>query len=66
MRINHYPENIRSHICFFCPECKNKMFVLGISDQVFWCNNCKTAYYLEFRKTQFTEKELRDVIGFPK
>lgn len=49
-----------------CPKCKGKLHEVGLMNTVLWCNKCKQAYFLELRKANIKEEELKDVFGFPK
>jgi len=56
---------MRAYFTLYCPECNNKLYPLGLSMNPFWCNKCKVSYWLELRKAKYTEKECKDVLGFP-
>lgn len=60
------PKIIKCHISFYCQDCGTKMNVVGLVDEVLWCNKCQQAYQLKLIRSRLTKKDLQDVVGFPK
>ncbi len=57
-------KDLSATIYIKCPECKNNLSVVGLSDSVLWCKTCKKAYHLTLIRSNKKEADLKDVIGF--
>lgn len=56
---------IRTKFVYKCPDCKEKMDVLGVKDQVLWCYNCDQAYKIVMRRENtLDKKDVKNVLGF--
>lgn len=65
VRINPH-RSIRAYVNILCPKCKGVLAVVGLDDPVLWCSHCKQGYYMELRKANVNEEDIKDVVGFPK
>lgn len=57
-------KDISATIYVKCPNCKNSLIIVGVSDSVLWCRTCKKAYHLTLIRSNKKEEDLKDVIGF--
>mgnify|MGYP001613863909 CR=1 FL=1 len=60
MRIDFIPDFVRTYLVFYCPECREKLEVAYISQQVFVCLKCNVVYELHLRKSEYTVEKVKE------
>lgn len=65
VRINPL-RSIQVFVNILCPKCKKVLSVVGLDDPVLWCSHCKQGFFMELRKANVKEADIKDVVGFPK